>query len=533
MTTPSLKPSSATQLPEGTNCVACSEDGRYLSVGHSQGFSVWCASSLVCVAEWLQDQVEITSTQMTRMAETTYLLGTVDDMGVARLFACHCEAIYLLSAINIMENIDKRSICLTFEISEGARYGAASMSCSGAVWLEIYHLPSEAWLKELALTTKLERNTSVDANIKFSPVKVVKILPPKVLSVTSCCRQSGKPASSADEKETVRRCTHHFLLPCGQFPADSRARSHPGLPFAVCMWWSGSHDLFQYFLQKNEEDLKKRGKDVETTPDVLWPNAKAILCSAVSRCTRYVALGLDDDLVCVWDRRTGAPLAVEWVSAADSAFSRMQFLDNQPVPADGSRSFVRLLIQCKSGAIYTITTERGTESCMKQLTERPKHSGDHPSVAVAVQFLQDLSLVVQRSGKMFLQDVTSKATVCFLTTPQAHPISTPCNPVYALSSHQQTLFIKGDQDPRASSKRRDRSQLFSFCFRETDFMKQYVVSPPDSPQQQKALDSVCALSLQQRAQSVHERNKAAAQSWKRLEETAAELQQRSKKAAAT
>lgn len=45
--------------------------------------------------------------------------------------------------------------------------------------------------------------------------------------------------------------------------------------------------------------------DVEAMPDVLWPNAKEILCSAVSRCTRYIALGLDDALVCVWDRLLG------------------------------------------------------------------------------------------------------------------------------------------------------------------------------------------------------------------------------------
>lgn len=45
--------------------------------------------------------------------------------------------------------------------------------------------------------------------------------------------------------------------------------------------------------------------DVEPMPDVLWPNAKEILCSAVSRCTRYIALGLDDALACVWDRQSG------------------------------------------------------------------------------------------------------------------------------------------------------------------------------------------------------------------------------------
>lgn len=45
--------------------------------------------------------------------------------------------------------------------------------------------------------------------------------------------------------------------------------------------------------------------DVEPMPDLLWPNAKEILCSAVSKCTRYIALGLSDALVCVWDRRSG------------------------------------------------------------------------------------------------------------------------------------------------------------------------------------------------------------------------------------
>lgn len=45
--------------------------------------------------------------------------------------------------------------------------------------------------------------------------------------------------------------------------------------------------------------------DVEPMPDVLWPNAKEILCSAVSRSTRYIAVGLQDGLVCVWDRKSG------------------------------------------------------------------------------------------------------------------------------------------------------------------------------------------------------------------------------------
>ncbi|XP_051236119.1 WD repeat-containing protein 93 isoform X1 [Dicentrarchus labrax] len=575
--TATLELAGVTQLPESTNCLACSEDGRYLSLGHSQGLSVWCASSLSRVAEWLQDRLEITSIQITWIADMFYLLGTVDDMGVARVFVYHCEGIHLLSAINNMENINKRSICLTFELSEGGDYGAASVSCSGALWLEVYHFPSESWLKELemALSQKQDPNSSGDVEVKWTPIAVViRIKPPTIPAgtalddplvvlqmtdfLTHCLaldvdtrssRQWEEPAFDTDAgktKETIespRRCTHHFLLPCGQFPGDSKAKSQPaGLPVAVCVWWSGSHNLLQYLLQKAP---KNKPADVEPMPDVLWPNAKEILCSAVSRCTRYVALGLDDGLVCVWDRQLGSPLSVVLVSVTDTAFSCMQFVDYWPVSANDSQTFteakVNLLVLCKSGTIHTVTTGRGIRSCTVQLTERPKHSGDLPTVTASVPFLHSLSLVVQRNGKMFLQDVINKTTVCFLIPTPTHLIGTPCNPVYALNTKQQTLFIKaGDQDPSCSgsSKEGNQSQLFTFRFGESDIFKQYIVSLPDSPQQQKTLSCVtlekaCNVYLQQRVASGGERNKAITQTWRQLQETAVMVQQRHSRAAAS
>lgn len=70
----------------------------------------------------------------------------------------------------------------------------------------------------------------------------------------------------------------------------------------------------------------------------------------------------------------GSPLSVVLVSAADSAFSRMQFVDFSPVSANDFQAFttakVRLLVVCKSGAIHTVTTGRGTQSCTKQVAER-------------------------------------------------------------------------------------------------------------------------------------------------------------------
>ncbi|XP_049904866.1 WD repeat-containing protein 93 isoform X3 [Epinephelus moara] len=501
---------------------------------------------------------------MTRMAETAYLLGTVDDMGVARVFAYHCQSIYLLNVINIMEDVNKRSICLAFELSEGGEYGAASISCNSAACLEVYHFPSEAWLKELetARSHQQDQDSSEDVGVEWSPVALVcKIKPPKVpagtvldgsleaLQITDffthCLALDVETSSSCQQKkqsfdtdagktketnESPRRCTQHFLLPCGRFPGDTIAKSQPaGLPVAVCVWWSGSHNLLQYFLQK----APKNKQDVDPMPDVLWPNSKEILCSAVSTCTRYIALGLNNALVCVWDRLSGSPLSVVCVTAAtDSAFFRMQFVDSWPRTADDIQTFtpakVHLLVLCKSGAIHTVTTGRGAQACTEQLTGRPKDSGDLPTVTAPVPFLQSLSLVVQRNGKVLLQDVINKTTVCFLIPPTTHVIATPCNPVYALNSRQQTLFIQGDLDPSCSASSTDGSQskLFIFRFGEPGIIKQYILPLPDSPREQNTLSCVtleesCNLYLQQRQVT-----------WKQLQETAVTQQRGHSRAAA-
>lgn len=546
--TPTLELTGMMQLPGNTNCLACSDDGRYLCLGHSGGLSVWCASSLNRVAGWLQDRLEMTSIQMTSMSKTMYLLCTVDDMGVARVFGHHSDLIHLLCVTNIMEDINKRSICLSFELFEGGNYGAASLSCGGAVWLEIYQFPSAAWLKEL-------ENAQNPNSSEWSPVTVmIQIRPPKIPTekalssppetsqptdflmhclaldiIRSSSHHLEKPPFSADEgkrkemNESPRHCTWHFLLPCG--PGDSKAEFQPGLLVAVAVWWSGSCNLLQYFLKKPP----KSSPNVDPMPDVLWPNAKEILCSAVSKCNRYIALGLSDALVCVWDRRSGAPLSLVLMPEANSALFRVQFVDCCPVTDDDFQIFtaekVHLLILCKSGAIQTVTTGRGTKPSTKQLSERPKDSKDLPTVTASAQFLQGLSLVMQRSGKMSIQDVINNTTVCFLTPPTTHLITTPHSPIYALNSKQQSLFIRGDQDTSCSvtSEERSQSQLFVFRFAESDIFKQHVVSYPESTRQQQTLSydtlkETCNLYLQKRAQSVEERNKTLTQTWEQLQE---------------
>ncbi|XP_072237403.1 WD repeat-containing protein 93 [Leuresthes tenuis] len=538
----------ASELPANTNCLACSEDGRYLCVGHSQGLSVWCASSLIRVAEWLQEGLEITFVQMTKMAENTYLLGTVDDMGVARVFAHHSDGIHLLSVINIMEDVNKRSICLTLELLAGGHCGAVAISCNDAVWLEVYQFPTAAWLEEFEMvpSQKQDPNLAGDSSVKWSPVTLMmKVTPPKLPAGGVTEDPLGTvhrtdylahflALDAVTGSSPQGRCTQHFLLPCGQFPDESEAHLQPaGMPVAVAVWWTGSHNLLQYSLQK----APKNKPDVASMPDVLWPNAKEILCSAVSRCTRYVALGLDDALVCVWDRRSGAPLSMVAVPAENSTLLRMQFVDCGPMSAADCHFFtaemVHLLVLCENGAMYTVATGQGTQSCRVQLVERPKDPKDLTTITMSVPHLRGVSLVVQRSGKMFLLDVINKATVCFLAPPTSYRVASPCNPVYALNTKQQALFIRGDWDSicSASSEESRQSQLFVFHFGHSEIIKQYLVAHEDFPQQQITqshvnLDEMCNLYLQQRVLSADERNKAAAQTWEQLPEIAATLQQR-------
>ncbi|XP_028297500.1 WD repeat-containing protein 93 isoform X2 [Gouania willdenowi] len=507
---PTLELSAMAQLPENTHCVVCSEDGCYLCVGHSHGLMVFSTSSSDAVAEWKQDRLDICSVQMTAVAvaeRTYYLLGAVDDMGVARLFALYSEAIHLLCVLNIMEEINKRSICLSLDILEGGQCGAALFSCQGTSWLEIFHFPLESWQKDLEMRQSPKQESLENMKVKGSPVSsLMKIQPLKmnegpstegkhldgpldqlqpcdlsahwlaldVIRSSSYQQETLSHSSAQGTKETsksTRCCTQHFLLSCSHFTVDCKS----GLPVAIGLWWSGSHNFLQYLLQK----APNKKQNAEPMPDVVWPNQYPILCSAVSTCTRYVALGLGEASVCVWDRKLGAPVSILVVPDVSSAFFGIQFVDHCQKTADFFQSMsaqdsVLLTVLCKSGAIHTISTGRGIKPRTVQLDKRLKHSRDIPVTMTSVPFLEGLIFVVQMTGKMFLQDVINRKMVCVMTPPPTHAITTSCNPVYALSNKQQTLFIRGDQRITGSGSSESRSHLFVLRFGENDIIKQYI-----------------------------------------------------------
>ncbi|XP_052373284.1 WD repeat-containing protein 93 isoform X1 [Oncorhynchus keta] len=584
-TIPIMQASGDVKLPVRTNCVACSEDGRYIFLGHPHGLSVMAqpqgittssSSSPYCVPVWQEDQVEITSLQTTCLGEMVYLLASLDDMGVARLFAYSSETSHLIKVMNETDDLNQRSVCVKFELSRGGDYGAATISCNGCQCLEVYRFPKDSWLKELS-----QHAPGVGDTGKLSPVAMLmKIKPPKphtgstmkspfeVLQKTEDGNVIGSgqnhlissrqwedqdavfksvyrkymvtnPSNTTDPEDRPSCVTSHFLLPGGLFPVLGGVKPQTGgVAVAVCLWWSARHNLLHYLLCKAPRDKP----DPEPKPDALWPNAQEILCSAVSSCTRHITLGLVTGLVTVWDRHLGLPLSVVSVEA-DSVFSSIIFVDYWPSTAtedtlhsqapNHSSTQVHLLVTCKSGACHRVDAGRGLDSHnVTQLSERPSDPGCFPVVTAAVPFLQRLALIMQRNGKILLQDMVDRRVVCCFSLPDTHLLANPWNPVFLLDPTQQSLLIPGDQRPGPDSgeEGEDRgSRLFVFRLRDAAVVKPYrheYVGRASSPQGQSGtatsnLEETCNLYFQQRVQSVEERNKVMTETWNQLQEHAA------------
>ncbi|KAM6980558.1 WD repeat-containing protein 93 [Aplochiton taeniatus] len=569
-TVPVLQLEGKFKLPERTNCLVCSDDGRYIFMGHSQGLSVCTTCSLVCVSAWLEDRLEITSIHITGLGETAYLVGTIDDMGVARLYTFHTDIINLLKVFNEAEDLNQRSLCMKFELSKGGDFGALSISCNGAQCLEVYRFPKELWLKELKeQTASQKQHPSGIGDVKLMPVSLLlKIKPPKIptgaiikspFEVLQKTEEGSIFGSGQNHlvssrqwedqdalfrskyrkylitnfnktkvtEEKPSHCTSHFLLPGGLFPVLGGAKSQPGVPVSVCMWWIGSHNLHQYLLCKPAKDKP----DIEPKPDVLWPNAHEILCSGVSSCTRYVALGLTTNLVSVWDRH--------FVSA-DSALSRMMFVDYRPAIPDDvllsqgpANTKVYILVTCHSGTRLVLTIGQGANSYAVKLLERHAETGSLPTSTAPVPFTQGLVLLMYRDGKMLLRDVINKTTVCRFSIPDTHLLATPWDPVYALDSTQQTLFIRGDQNLGHCEyvEADDReSQLFVLRISESVLLEPYRVAPKESQKAQTGtnfsnLEEAFNHYVQQRVLCVNERNTAMTQTWNQLQQHAATVLQ--------
>ncbi|XP_068954707.1 WD repeat-containing protein 93 [Petaurus breviceps papuanus] len=103
------------QLSSVPNCIAICKS--YVFVGLSKGlrvFSTLFSYSRVC--SWDSIKTEIVSIWATEIGNEVFV-AAVDEMGVVRLFYFYKEFLFLIKAVNEMEDISKQTTCLNLQIS--------------------------------------------------------------------------------------------------------------------------------------------------------------------------------------------------------------------------------------------------------------------------------------------------------------------------------------------------------------------------------------------------------------------------------
>ncbi|NXT64258.1 WDR93 protein, partial [Chaetops frenatus] len=112
-------------------------------------------------------------------------------------------------------------------------------------------------------------------------------------------------AEGVIKEETPRYATFHFLLP-SRILMGPEMQVQPDIPAGIGVHWDGNHNFCFYLL--NHSLTEKADSDLK--PDVVWPCAAPIACSAVSSCSRYLALAGEDATITIWDKHLGYPLSV-------------------------------------------------------------------------------------------------------------------------------------------------------------------------------------------------------------------------------
>ncbi|NXW62716.1 WDR93 protein, partial [Eurystomus gularis] len=360
-------PTGEFQVTGRANCLAVS--GKYVFVGASVGLAAFRVSDCKEICVWDAVNTEICAIHASDLGIKHHVLLAVDEMGLVWLFCFHKESFLLIKILNEMEDVSKRSTCAEVVLSPGGDYAGVLLQGNTKAWLEIYRLPKDSWLKEMEKNTGagltcrerraqhsyqadsfLLQEPSVSANkadAKLSlPVLLLKVKPRKPITGSSfknpvdalkkvddgsmlglgynhlikdsqweqqeaIFRRTYQEYLEADgeresKEEIPRHATFHFLLPSRILQMGPEMKAQPDVPAGISVHWDGSHNLCLYLLNRS---LKEK-VDSDPKPDVVWPCAAPIACSAVSSCSRYLALACEDATITIWDKHLGYPLSI-------------------------------------------------------------------------------------------------------------------------------------------------------------------------------------------------------------------------------
>ncbi|NWS98540.1 WDR93 protein, partial [Mionectes macconnelli] len=364
-------PTAEFQVTGRANCLAVS--GKYIFVGLSVGLAAFstCDCKEICASDAVK--TEICALHASDLGNESHVLLAVDEMGLVWLFCFHKESFLLIKALNEVGDISMKSTCVEVVLSLGGDYAGVLLQGNKKAWLEIYQLPKDSWLREMeknpgaaaglacserrpsctavhsaVLNTFLLQDSQVSANQADPkldlPVLLLTVKPPKPITGSSfespldalkevddgsmlglgynhlikdlqwelqeaifrSTYQEYLEAEGVIKEEIPRHATFHFLLPSQVLQMGPDMEVQADVPAGIGVHWDGNHNFCLYLLNNplNEQT------DSDLKPDVVWPCAAPIACSAVSSCFRYLALAGEDATITIWDKQLGFPLSV-------------------------------------------------------------------------------------------------------------------------------------------------------------------------------------------------------------------------------
>jgi len=420
---PVYSPANTIEVFTGVTSMCHSGDIRYLFIGFESGDLVaFDAVSNAKIAEWRIKEYTACFDYIVceLIGPHVHLLLAIDDMGFARLVLFTNEMFLPVQLLNEQPEGSPKSNALKVDVSHHGEYLGVVLQCEGLSCLEIYKLPRDAWLHEIEVAFKdvVSKNNQASADslnsaeadapsialdeidVKFSSVLLVLknrsqplFTPVNFNNLLETVEKAGIANTVGNGSAHLVTEKHHKLRQV------MSSRNHPDLPFinaspknvtsfpswhylytrvaqsesfppsdcslSVCIWWTDSHLLQIYSLQA------RAGKDMEAKPEIVWPMAGRITCTAVSECSNILAVGLENGLVVVVDRFLSMPKALFSVGQ-NIAVTFMHIMNESvTVPSCSSPYAVYILAQTEDCAVFLL--DSNASACKPLLVVNKQH----------------------------------------------------------------------------------------------------------------------------------------------------------------
>uniref|UniRef100_A0A8D2AS28 WD repeat domain 93 n=1 Tax=Sciurus vulgaris TaxID=55149 RepID=A0A8D2AS28_SCIVU len=517
------------QLNKMPNCMAIAQD--YVFIGVAKGFFIYnlCNSKRICA--WEKLKVDVTSIWATDLG-SEILVAPLDEMGIIRLFYFYKDGLFLIKAINEVDDTSKQSICVKMAISQGGDFAAFLLQGAGDVWLDVYKLPKESWLKEVehpqvTLNAKkkarqLQPNTvdptttdnlEMDMNICFRgdiklsvPSPIMKIKPPKPITGTTFksplevfakiedCYGLGsgqnhfikesqwerqaeifqasyrKFLDGEWEEEPLSMATFHFLLPSCLISMPAEAKSPSGVACILGIHWTGSHNFFLYSLNRTLKD--------KADPEGVWPCAAPIAVSQLSCSSSYLVLACEDGVLTLWDLAEGFPLGVialpEGCICQSIHFLKYFLVHKRQnmFPEGPVKSQMQCVVLCTDASLYLVAASGTQGPTISMLVERPIKHLDKAICAVApVPTLPGMVLIFSKNGSVNLMDIAKAEVICAFAPPRSYHLEVPWEPLFVVSSHHPCFLLHGGCPDETDATKDNANDIWNsvFCFDFEDY----------------------------------------------------------------